>query len=221
MNLLFILLILSNMKKPTVIIVDDHKALRDGLSFMLNSLEIAEVVGQASNGKEFLDILENLKPDIVLMDINMPIIDGVEATKRARQIYPDLKILVLSMHGEEQYYNSMIHAGVMGFILKESGADEIQAAIQSICSGKPYFSQELLLRLLKKKQGGDAVNLTQREYEILKLICKGLSNQEIADKLFLSVRTVEKHRSDLLVKTDSPNSISLAVYAIKNGFVEI
>jgi DNA-binding NarL/FixJ family response regulator len=209
------------MKKPTVIIVDDHKALRDGLTYMLDSLGIAEVIGQVSNGKEFLDLLEGIKPDIVLMDINMPVIDGLEATKRARLMIPDLKILVLSMHGEEQYYNSMIQAGVMGFILKESGADEIQAAIESIYSGKPYFSQELLLRLLKKKQDGNEVNLTQRELEILKLICKGLSNQDIANTLFLSIRTVEKHRSDLLVKTDSPNSISLAVYAIKNGLVEI
>jgi DNA-binding NarL/FixJ family response regulator len=209
------------MGKPTVIIVDDHKAMRDGLSYMLNSKGIAEVVAQASNGKEFLDLLDNIQPDIVLMDINMPVIDGIEATKRARQKFPDLKILVLSMHEEEQYYNSMIQAGVMGFVLKESGAEEIEAAINAIDKGKPYFSQELLIKILKKKQGKDTVKITHREREILDLICKGMSNQEIADKLFLSVRTVEKHRSDLLVKTDSPNSISLAVYAIKNGLVEI
>jgi len=109
----------------------------------------------------------------------------------------------------------------MGFVLKESGADEIKAAIESIDAGKPYFSQELLLRLLNKRNDSDHIKLTQREREILNLICKGMANQEIADTLFISIRTVEKHRSDLLVKTDSPNSISLAVYAIKNGWVEI
>jgi DNA-binding NarL/FixJ family response regulator len=209
------------MPKPKVIIVDDHKAMRDGLSFILDSLNIAEVVAQASNGKEFIELLSHFNPDIVLMDINMPQMNGIEATKIARQILPNLKILVLSMHDDEQYYNSMIQAGAMGFVLKESGADEIKAAIESIDANKPYFSQELLQRLLNKKNDGDTIKLTQREREILNLICKGLSNQDIADKLFISIRTVEKHRSDLLVKTDSPNSISLAVYAIKNGWVEI
>ena len=209
------------MNQPKVIIVDDHKALRDGLAYMLNDLGIAEVIAQASNGLEFIDMLDELKPDVVLMDINMPQMDGLEATKLARSKYPNIKILVLSMHGEEQYYNSMIQAGVMGFVLKESGADEIQAAIESIMAGKPYFSQDLLLKILKKQQGQSGVKLTVREKEILELICKGMSNQEIADKLHLSIRTVEKHRSDLLVKTESANSISLAIFAIKNGLVTV
>lgn len=209
------------MKKPTAIIVDDHKALRDGLSYMLNDLEIVEVVAQASNGKEFIELLDTITPDIVIMDINMPVINGIEATKLAKEKIPGIKILVLSMHGDEEYYNSMIQAGVMGFVLKESGADEIQVALESILKGKPYFSQDLLLKLLQKRTGDEVAKLTPREKQILELICKGLSNQEIADTLFLSVRTVEKHRSDLLVKTDSPNSISLAVYAIKHGLVNI
>lgn len=209
------------MNKPTVIIVDDHKALRDGLAYMLSDLGIADIAGHASNGKEFLELLEKHKPDIVLMDINMPVMDGIEATRLAKKKYPDLKILVLSMHSEDEYYNTMIELGVMGFVLKESDAEEVQNAINSILKGKAYFSQELLLKLLKKKQGSPIVKLTPREKEVLILICKGLSNQDIADHLHLSVRTVEKHRSDLLIKTESNNSISLVVYAIKNGLVDI
>jgi DNA-binding NarL/FixJ family response regulator len=208
------------MSKTKVIIVDDHKAISAGLCLLLKDLG-NEVIGQASNGIEFLKLLETLTPDIVLMDIQMPGMNGIEATKIALQKYPTLKILVLSMFDDEKYYNSMIELGVKGFILKESEHDEIEQAINAIMAGKHYFSQDLLVNLLKKKHDLKSITLKPREKEILQLLCKGLSSVEIADKLHVSSRTVEKTRSELLQKTDTTNSISLVIYAIKNKLVEL
>ena len=207
--------------KPTSIVVDDHKIFRESLAFMLTNQAGVEVIGLAGNGKEFTTILEKNKPDIVLMDIEMPIMDGIEATKIALQKFPDLKILVLSMHDEDEFYNTMIDLGVKGFVLKESDSTEVQRAIEEVLAGRLFFSQDLLLRLLKKRKNQQEIDLSLREKEVLSLIAQGLSNQEIADKLHLSIRTVEKHRSELLDKTESKNSISLVVYAIKNGLVNI
>lgn len=209
------------MNLPKVYIVDDHKVLRDGLKFLLSDLGIVEIAGEASNGKEFIDQLLVVKPDMVLMDINMPIMNGIEATRKALELMPDLKILILSMHDDAEFYNTMIELGVKGFVLKESDSKELEKAVQAILNGDHYFSQELLLKLIRNKNAKSAIKLSDREKDILTLICKGLSNNEIADNLHLSVRTVEKYRSDLLVKTESSNSISLAIYAIKNQLVEI
>jgi DNA-binding NarL/FixJ family response regulator len=210
------------MNKISVIIVDDHKILRDGLKLILNDMGYVDIIGEASNGQEFLEILDIQKPDLVIMDINMPIMNGVEATKKAMAKYPDLKVLVLSMYGDENYYNTMISLGVQGFILKESDYNELERAISALISNNHYFSQQLLLNIIRKKDDNNsAVKLTQRESQVLKLICQGFSNAEIADKLFLSVRTVEKHRAELLARTSSPNSVSLVMYAVRNRLVEI
>lgn len=207
--------------KPTAIVVDDHKIFRESLAYLLSQQIGVEVTGLAGNGKEFTQLLELSKPDIVLMDIEMPVMDGVEATRIALQKYSDIKILVLSMHDEDEFYNTMIDLGVKGFVLKDSDSIEVQRAIDEVLAGRLYFSQELLVRLLKKRKTHLNIELTQREKEVLSLIAQGLSNQEVADKLFISIRTVEKHRSDLLEKTESKNSISLVVFAIKNGLVNI
>lgn len=208
-------------KKIQVALVDDHQLFRSGISFIISNTEDIEVAYEASNGQEFLEYLDQYQPDLVLMDINMPVIDGVEATKRAIEKFPDLKVLVLSMFGEVDYYNTMIDLGVKGFILKDIDNDELIDAIRKVNNGGSYFSQELLLQLIKNKPSDDVVELTRREKEVLELICTGYSNQEISEKLFISQRTVERHRSSLLFKTDSKNSVSLVVYAIKNGLVKI
>lgn len=210
------------MNKIKVVIVDDHKILRDGIKLMLNEMKNTELMGEASNGVEFLEILNNAKPDIVLLDINMPVMNGLEAAQKALKKYPDLNILVLSMYSDHNYYSSMIDLGVKGFLLKESDYGELERAINNIIEGKHYFSQDLLITILKTKNNpAPLIHITRREKEILEYICKGLSSQDIANKLFISVRTVEKHRSDLLVRTEMPNSISLVVYAIKTGMVTI
>ncbi len=207
--------------KIQVALVDDHQLFRNGINFIISDSEDIEIAFEASNGQEFLKYLDNYQPDLVLMDINMPIIDGVEATRRAIEKFPDLKVLVLSMFGEVDYYNTMIDLGVKGFILKDIDNEELLEAIRKVYRGGNYFSQELLLQLIKNKPEDGSIQLTRREKEVLELICLGLSNQEISDKLFISQRTVERHRSSLLFKTDSKNSVSLVVHAIKNGIVKI
>jgi len=213
------------MKHINVVLVDDHTLFRKGLRMLLDESEGIEVVGEASTGKEFLEILEVLQPDVVLMDINMPEMNGMEATTLALTKYPNLLILMLSMHGEEEYFNQMIDAGVKGFLLKNAEVDEVVKAIQKIYGGGSYFSQDLLLEVIsgRSKRTDDEKNLaiTERELEVLRLICLGYSNTDIADMLFISHRTVDRHRSNLLEKTNSRNSAALVVYAIKNKLVEI
>ncbi len=209
------------MEQIRAIIVDDHKIFRESLTYVLESQANINVIAQANNGLELLSILKHTKPGIVLLDIEMPVMDGVEATREAIKLYPDLKILVLSMHKDEEFYSSMIDLGVKGFILKESDTQEVIKAVDEIIKGSLYFSQELLLGLLKKRKDNICIELTTREQEVLTLIAKGLSNIEIGEKLFISARTVEKHRAELLLKTESKNSVSLVVYAIKNGLVTI
>ncbi|MBA7570168.1 Transcriptional regulatory protein DegU [subsurface metagenome] len=212
---------MSKVAKIQVAIADDHQLFRNGLKFIIENEDDMEVVIEASNGRQFLDFLKNLKPEVVLMDINMPEMDGVETTRKALEVFPDLYVLVLSMYGEIEYYNTMIDIGVKGFILKDIDNNELADAIRKVHSGGNYFSQELLLKLIKNKPEEGGIDLTRREKEVLELICKGYSNQQISEELFISQRTVERHRSSLLFKTDSKNSISLVIFAIKNNLVKI
>jgi DNA-binding NarL/FixJ family response regulator len=209
------------MGNTKVLIVDDHKAMRTGLAFLLHDLGNIDVVGEASNGKEFLDLLITIVPDVVLMDINMPVMDGIEATRKAMELYPNLKILILSMYNDEEYYQTLIELGAKGFILKESDHDVIQRAIDTVMEGNPYFSQELILSLLRKSHEIKRIQLTLREKEVLKLICLGHSSAEIAGILKVSTRTIEKSRSGLMQKTETANSIGLAVFAVRNKLVDL
>ena len=209
------------MSKPRVLLVDDHALFRTGLCRLLEAEGIAEVVGEAGNGEEFLALLD--VADVVLLDIDMPVMGGVEAAGRALALRPGLRIITLSMHGDEQYYFAMLAAGVKGFLLKNSEMDEVAAAIAIVAEGGTYFSQELLQGLvgMLKATPADDNDLSEREIEILLDICAGLSNQEIADKLFISKRTVDKHRANIMLKTGSRNTANLVVYAVKRGLVEI
>ena len=209
------------MRMIKTIIADDHKLFRNGLKFILTEMENIEVIADVSNGVELLDMLKIVKPDIVLLDINMPEMNGIDASKKALALYPDLKILVLSMYGDEQYYNAMIDIGVKGFVLKDTDNTELKTAINSIVNDNPYFSQELLIKLIRNKKTNDSIKLTKREREVLTMICKGFANGEISRELNLSQRTVERHRAKLLQKTETHNSISMVIYAIKNNLVEI
>ena len=213
------------MKALSIFLVDDHKLFREGLKLLLNNLQSIKTIHEACDGKEFLEKLENIIPDIVLMDIDMPNINGIEATKTALNKFPDLKIIALSMYGEYDYYNKMLDAGAKGFLLKNSDISEVENAIINVSEGKSYFSQEIMLDLLKnitkRKSVHKTTELTDREKEILFHICKGLSNQQIADELCLSKRTVDKHRENLLLKTNSKNTASLVIYAIRKEIIEI
>ena len=216
------------MDKLKSYLVDDHKLFREGLKLLLSAQKFVHHIYEASNGKEFVENLSFVDCDVVLMDIDMPEMDGVEATKEALRIRPSLKIIVLSMYGDEQYYYKMIDAGAKGFLLKNSGIDKVVAAIQKVAAGESFFSEELLVNILnnmrdnKADTAGAADNdISDRELEILYQVCLGLSNQEIADKLFISKRTVDKHRANLLSKTGCKNTAALVMYAIKNKIIEI
>jgi DNA-binding NarL/FixJ family response regulator len=214
------------MNKYKIALVDDHKLFREGLKLLLSNLDYVEDVYEASNGKEFLELMEKIPCDIVLMDIEMPVMNGIEATEKAVEIYPDLKIIALSMYGEEIYYYKMVEAGAKGFLLKDSGMENVQEAIETVCDGSSYFSEELLFNILQNMRTNKKIeeitgDLSDRELEILYHVCKGLSNQEIADELCISKRTVDKHRGNLLAKTQSKNTASLVMFAIKNKLIEI
>ena len=214
-------------KKPNIIIVDDHLIFRQGLKSIITLENIANVIGEASNGIEFIELLSDLRPDLVLMDIDMPRMNGLDATEMALEILPELKIIAFSMFSDEEYYYKMIDRGVKGFILKTSGINELETAIQNVMSGDTYFSNELLRKIINNFGRANSTkqtaleNLTEREIEILQLICLGLSTDQIAEKLFISPKTVKSHKSNLLEKTVCKNTPALILFAIKNKLVEI
>lgn len=214
-------------KKPTIIIVDDHLIFRQGLKSIISQENFANVIGEASNGLEFLELLSSRKPDVVLMDIDMPHMNGLEATEKAMKLMPDLKIIAFTMFGDEEYYYKMIDRGIKGFILKTSGIGELENAIRDVMLGESYFSNELLRKIIthfsNKNNVVDSIvnSLTERELEILQHICQGLSNEEIGNKLFISPKTVKSHKSNLLEKTNSKNIQGLILFAIKNKIVDV
>ena len=217
----------NSVKKPNIIIVDDHMIFRQGLTALISGQNIASVIGEASNGKEYLELLVNLKPDLVLMDIDMPHMNGVEATEKSLSLLPDLKIIAFTMFSDEDYYYKMIDLGVRGFILKSSGILELQNAIRQVMNGDSYFSNELLRKIINRigrksrENPEEKIALTERELEILQLICLGLNNEEIAQKLFISTKTVKRHRANILEKTGCKNTPSLILFAIKNKIVNL
>ncbi len=214
------------MNPITILIVDDHKLFREGMKLILNNLPHIKNIQEAENGKACIAFFERgQKADIVFMDIEMPEMNGIDATTEIMKKHPELNIIGLSMYGDEDYYTRMIEAGAKGFILKNSGIKEVQESIKEVSSGNNYFSKEILSGLIKsisrKKEPANQGKLSEREEEVLYLICKGYSNQEIADSLHISKRTVDKHRENLLLKTSSKNTPGLVIYAIKNGVIEI
>lgn len=215
-----------------VALVDDHLLFRHGMKMLLASCPGVEVVADAGSGEEFLALLDDAQPDVVFMDYSMPGLNGAETTAKALERYPQLKVITLSMFGDNAYYSHMVGVGAKGFLLKDSGFDEVVEAINVVASGGEYFSQLLLeslshsmrsVRLGEGREEGivDADKLSEREVEILVAICRGLSTQEIADTLFISKRTVDKHRANILEKSGCKNTASLVVYAIRHGLVEV
>lgn len=214
-------------QKLKIIIVDDHEFFRKGLVFVLSKMKFVDVVGEATNGQEFLTLLDSQPADIVLMDINMPNMDGVEATQKALSKCPDLKILALSSHQDEAYLETMIEAGVKGFLLKNIDKDILTRALQAVAQDKPFYSEEFMPYFTNKyfnakSQPSPTDNqISKRELEVLQLIASGYTNQEIAEKLFISLRTVTNHRASLYQKTNVNNTAALLALAIKNKWVKI
>tara|TARA_R110002096_G_scaffold126532_3_gene273602 strand:- start:26702 stop:27343 length:642 start_codon:yes stop_codon:yes gene_type:complete len=210
-----------------IIIADDHQIFIDGLKALLSEIEDFEIIKEAPNGKVLLEILEDQLPDVILLDMNMPKIDGLEATKIISEKYPSIKILMLTMFGTVDYIQKLIKAGAQGYLLKNTGKAELELAIRSLVKGENYYSQEVSNRImegLQKRQKQDKdyqiVELTDREKEVLILIAEELTTNEIADKLFISKHTVETHRKNLISKLNVRNVNGLVKYAFQQGLVD-
>lgn len=213
------------MEKIKVFIVDDHKIFREGLRNLIDIQEIAEVIGEAENGKIFIEKLSGLNPDIVLMDISMPEMNGIEATKKALEINPNIRIIALSSFGDEEYYYKMIEAGVQGFLLKNSSIVELESALAEVFAGDNFFSIELLKRVIstigKKNEHKENQLLNEKEIDLLMLICEGLDNDEIAERLAKDSFAIENEKMKLFTKTNCKNTASLIIYAIKNQYIKV
>lgn len=215
--------------KHRIMIVENHTLLRAGLRMLLSQDDDLEVIGEADNGREAIKIALKLVPHLILTDLNMPGMNGIEATRAIKMLLPETKILVLTAHKTDEYIHESLKAGADGYILKEATHSELSVAIHSILNGKTYLSPDISERVINGYLNpGNTTNLTSawdtltfREREILKLVAEGHANKHIADYLCLSVKTVEKHRSNLMKKLDLHNASTLTAYAIEKGLVTI
>jgi DNA-binding NarL/FixJ family response regulator len=205
------------MNKYKILIADDHAMVRDGVKNLLKQNKDYAVVGEASSGREALDQYETLKPDLIILDISMPDMNGMDVSREILAADPSANIIILSMYDDEDYISRCLEFGVKGYVVKNESSSELDYAIKSILQGKNYFSrqaQDVIFKkysqnVSKKKQREDLIKLTNREIEIIKLIAEGLTSQEMADKLFISPRTVETHRANLMKKVGVKNAIEL------------
>jgi len=208
--------------KIKIAIIDDQDLFREGLKLILSQINNFEVIFDSSNGFEFINFLQNNKPDIVLMDINMPIIDGIETTKRAISIFPDLKIIALTLFSDLTHFTLMQNAGIKGFINKNIKKNDLQQAIIQVNEGGYYFSSEIMkLIALKSNNSLNTNNFTTREIDVLKLVCNGFTSLEISEKLFISIKTVEVHRTNIFLKAKVKNVAELIIWAIKNNYFTV
>ncbi|MEX0751012.1 MAG: response regulator transcription factor [Dehalococcoidia bacterium] len=211
-----------------VLIVDDHAVLRQALRMLLENQQEVEVVGDAANGREALDAVEKLHPDVVLMDMVMPGLNGLEATRQIRRRAPKAKVLILTGYMEDEQILAAIRAGASGYVVKKSDVEELLLGIQSVHRGNTYFSsaisdgdavQDYLWQAKKPEAKSGYDLLTSREREVLQLIAEGYSNQRIANELFISVKTVEAHKAHIMSKLHAQNRTDLIRYAIRKGIV--
>ncbi|HSV77069.1 MAG TPA: response regulator transcription factor [Bacteroidales bacterium] len=213
--------------KIKVAIVDDHKLVTDCLGLLLASSPNMEIVGIAHNGNDILSMLDRIMVDVIILDINMPGMTGIEATEKIKKNHAGVKVVVLSMHSDYENISKAIDAGADGYLPKDVASEELLEAITTVNGGKNYFhtkiSDEIIRNysIKKKKTISPFPQLTRRELEVLHLFAKGFNNNEIADKLFLSVRTIESHKNHILQKTNMKNSVELIKFAIKYNIVEL
>jgi DNA-binding NarL/FixJ family response regulator len=208
----------------SIAIVDDHKIFRTGLEVVLNGISNFKVIGSYSDGKSLWQGLSEELPDIIFMDIKLSDETGIELTQKVKQKYSSVKIIALTMFGEIEYFNEMVNAGADGFLIKNTDILELKKAVVNIMNGENYFAKEFLgylnLKINSSNQKTIDVNLSERELEVLKLICEGFNNNEIAEKLFISAHTVDGHRRNLILKTGVKNAPNLVMFALKNGLIE-
>jgi DNA-binding NarL/FixJ family response regulator len=225
-----------------VLLVDDHAILREGIRYLLSASGEVEVVGEAQDGVEALELVESLQPDAVLMDIAMPRMNGIEATTELKRRHPELPVLILSMYDSEEYVLPILKAGASGYVLKRAAAQELVSALKAVVAGQVILHPDVARTVMENlQQGGGAgasaaagpsmrsdggmhpqlEQLTDREREVLTLIARGLTNQLIGEKLFISIKTVQAHRANLMEKLDLHDAVELTKFAIKTGLVSL
>lgn len=223
--------------KIRVLLVDDHAILREGIRFLLTAHDDVDVVGEAGDGEEAVQMVAELKPDVVLMDVAMPRMNGIEATRAIRAAYPDIPVLILSMHDSEEYIVPILKAGAAGYVLKRAAAQDLVSALRAAVQGHTVLDPEVAKRVMeglmtaspatapRAPEPGAAhpalAPLTEREREVLTLIAHGLTNQEIAAKLFISIKTVQAHRANIMEKLDLHDAVQLTKFAIKTGLFQL
>lgn len=219
------------MAKIKVALVDDHQIVRDGIRSLLSGLDDIEVIIEACDAKSILEKLKNIKPDVMIVDISLPEMSGIELTKIITNEYPSIKVMVLSMYTNQEFIFNAIKAGAKGYLPKNITRDELLEGIREIYKGNEYFSKDVsniilksYLKQVKDPERFDSLQeekLTNRELEILKFVAEGYSNQLIADKLFISVRTVESHKNHIMQKLELTTTVDLVKYALKNKIIDL
>ncbi len=215
------------MKKLRILLADDHTVMRTGLRALLEHHSNLEIVGETENGRETVERSASLRPDVVVMDVGMPILNGIEATKQIVAESPTIAVLILSMHSDETYVMRALQAGARAYLLKDSAAADLISAIEAVSQGKSFFSPKVsrilaedYVRVLKQKGAVDTYDLlTSRECEILQLLAEGKTNKDVATALNISLYTVETHRSHILQKLHLHNSAELVLYAVRKGII--
>jgi DNA-binding NarL/FixJ family response regulator len=219
---------MKNAKRITILLAEDHAIVRQGMSALLSANGSFQIVGEAHNGREAVDLASKLRADVILMDIAMPVLNGLEATKQILAANPAAKIIILSAHTDDAYIERMIGAGVSGFLEKQSSSETLAKAITEVAKGHSYFSPSVTKRINAGAPARDRdgqlkpgrVRLTTRESEVLQLVAEGSANKQVAEKLGISIKTVEKHREHLMTKLDIHDTAGLTRYAIAAGVIE-
>jgi len=216
------------MARIKVVVADDHAIVREGVRMILAREQDIEVVGEAGDGQQALDLVASLRPQVVIMDISMPGMGGVEATQRLKAKHPEVQVLALTMHEDETYVFQLLRAGAAGYVLKRAAAQDLVQAVRAAAKGEaflyPSIARKVVEDYLKRVETGEERErydgLTTREKEILTLIAQGLSNQQIAEKLYISIKTVQTHRAHILEKLGLHDRTELVRYAIRKGLIQ-
>jgi len=218
------------MKTITVLVCDDHAMVRSGLRLLLKTATDIEVIGEAENGHQSVRETRRLSPDVVLMDLSMPLLNGVEAARQIVKEFPSAKVLILSAYNDDQYIQHAVNAGAVGYLVKETAGNDLLRAVHEVAAGNAFFSPVIARRLLRQSDEmlldgclarTRAATLSNRQSEVLQLIAEGYSTKQMGDVLSLSTKTVEKHRQGLMAKLDIHNVATLTRYAVSNGVVEL
>jgi DNA-binding NarL/FixJ family response regulator len=217
------------MDRIKIVLVDDHKMFRDGIKSILDDQDNIQVIGEVGNGEELFELLKDRTPDIVVTDISMPGTSGIDITRTLVEKFPGIRILILSMHKNEEFITNALTAGADGYLPKDTSISELLEAIDIISRGQTYFNRDISDTILKslinrsktKKENAEHVSLTPRELEIINLVVDGLSNKEIAEELFISIRTVDSHKNNIMHKLNLKSTVDLVKYAIRNNLARL